>query len=80
VHSIPNDQVAHTFTIPGLLINVPIPAAKSSSHPVTVTFTFRVTKKGTFNWLCEAPCGSGKTGMGGAMNTAGWMVGHVTFT
>lgn len=80
VHSIPNDQVAHTFTIPGLLVNVPIPAAQSSSHPVTVTFTFRVTKKGTFHWLCEAPCGSGETGMGGAMNTAGWMVGDVTFT
>ena len=80
VHSIPNDQVAHTFTIPGLLINVPIPAAQSSSHPVTVTFTFRVTKKGTFSWLCVAPCGSGETGMGGAMNTPGWMEGHVTFT
>ncbi|MDA8343409.1 MAG: hypothetical protein M0007_14480 [Actinomycetota bacterium] len=80
VHSIPNDQVAHTFTIPGLLVNVPIPAAQSSSHPVTVTFTFRVMKKGSFNWLCAAPCGSGETGMGGAMNTDGWMEGHVSFT
>lgn len=80
VHSIPNDQVAHTFTIPGLLINVPIPAATSDTHPVTVVFTFRVTKKGTFNWLCAAPCGSGSTGMAGAMNTDGWMEGHVSFT
>ncbi len=80
VRSIPNDQVSHTFTIPGLLVNVPIPAAPSSSRPVTVTFTFRVTRKGTFRWLCAAPCGSGASGMAGAMNTNGWMEGHVTFT
>ncbi len=80
VRAVPNDQVSHTFTIPGLLVNVPIPAAQSSADPVTVTFTFRVTKKGTFTWLCVAPCGSGATGMGGAMDTPGWMQGHVTFT
>ena len=80
VHRIPNDQVSHTFTIPGLLINIPIPAATSESSPVTVTFTFRVTRRGTFNWLCAAPCGSGASGMGGAMNTDGWMEGHVHFT
>jgi hypothetical protein len=80
VHSVPNEDVSHTFTIPGLLVNVPVPAAQSSADPVTVTFTFRVTKKGTFHWLCAAPCGSGATGMGGAMNTFGWMEGHVTFT
>lgn len=80
VHRVPNEDVSHTFTIPALLVNVPIPAAQSSADPVTVTFTFRVTKKGTFQWLCAAPCGSGATGMGGAMNTFGWMEGHVTFT
>ncbi|MDA8057061.1 MAG: hypothetical protein M0032_03670 [Actinomycetota bacterium] len=80
VHAVPNDEVSHTFTIPGLLVNVPVPAASSSAHPVTVTFTFRVTKKGTFHWLCTAPCGSGATGMGGAMNTNAWMEGYVTFT
>ncbi len=80
VHGVPNEDVSHTFTIPGLLVNVPVPAAPSSADPVTITFTFRVTKKGTFTWLCAAPCGSGATGMGGAMNTPGWMEGHVTFT
>ncbi len=72
----PND-VSHTFTIPGLLINVPIPAAVSESQPAVVVFEFSVGTKGVFHWICAAPCGSGSTGMGGAMNTSVWMEGNV---
>lgn len=80
VTSVPNAQVSHTFTIPGLLVNIPIPAAPSASQPVTVTFSFTVTKAGTYNWLCVAPCGSGSSGMGGAMDAEGWMEGYVHIT
>ncbi len=80
VSEISNQLVSHTFEIPALLVNIPIPAASSSSHPVTVTYTFRVNKTGTFLWICAAPCGSGSAGMGGAMNTADWMKGYVHIT
>ena len=80
VTAIPNQDVSHTFEIPGLLLNIPIPAAPSSSQPVTVVFTFTVLKRGTYLWICAAPCGGGAAGMGGAMTTDGWMRGHVTFS
>jgi hypothetical protein len=80
VTSIPNQDVSHTFEIPGLLLNVPIPAASSSTQPVTVVFTFKVLKAGTYQWICAAPCGGGAMGMGGAMAADGWMRGHVTFS
>ena len=80
VTSIPNQDVSHTFEIPGLLLNVPIPAAPSSTQPATVVFTFEVLKAGTYQWICAAPCGGGAMGMGGAMTTDGWMRGHVTFS
>ena len=72
----PND-VSHTFTVPGLLINIPIPAVPAGQKYVTVTYKFTVKKSGTYRWLCEAPCGSGSMGMGGAMNTFGWMTGYM---
>ncbi|MDA8261371.1 MAG: hypothetical protein M0Z47_00925 [Actinomycetota bacterium] len=80
VTAISNQLVSHTFEIPALLVNIPIPAASSSSHPVTVTYTFRVNKTGTFLWICAAPCGSGSAGMGGAMGANGWMRGYVHIT
>lgn len=64
-------DIAHTFTIPQLGINIPI--APSS----TVTAFFTVNKTGTFTWFCEAKCGSGLEGLQGAMSTPGWMTGNV---
>lgn len=85
VTSIPDNEISHTFTIPFLGINVPIPAVTSAnaaagSQPpyVEVVFTFTPTKSGSFMWMCTAPCGSGPMGMGGAMVTMGWMRGTVT--
>jgi len=85
VTSIPDNEISHTFSIPELGINVPIPAVTSTnaaagSQPpyVEVVFTFTPTKSGSFMWMCMAPCGSGPTGMGGAMVTMGWMRGTMT--
>jgi heme/copper-type cytochrome/quinol oxidase subunit 2 len=66
----PSD-IAHTFTIPSLGINVPIPVSS------TVTAYFKIDKAGTYTWTCETTCGSGATGLEGAMATPGWMVGNI---
>ncbi len=77
---IANNLVSHTFTVPALLVNIPIPAVPSGQQTTTVVFTFQVNKTGKFLWLCEAPCGSGPMGMSGAMETDGWMRGFVNVT
>jgi plastocyanin len=77
VSSVANQNIAHTFTVPGLGLNLPIPAAPKGGT-VTVQATFKVDKAGTFNWQCEAPCGTGSTGWGGPMATPGYMQGTVT--
>lgn len=70
--SVPEDQIAHTFTVPSLGINVPVPIS------AVVVTTFKIEKTGTFIWYCETPCGSGSDGLGGAMSTMGWMTGSFT--
>ncbi len=73
--------VSHTFTIPALGVNVPIgvmPTATGAKNPLVVQFSFKVTKTGSFEWQCMAPCGSGSDGMEGAMSTDNFMKG--TFT
>ncbi|MBX5466152.1 MAG: hypothetical protein K6U14_01475 [Firmicutes bacterium] len=77
VSAVAPDQVAHTFTIPALGVNVPIPAAPTGKT-VTVTAEFVAQKAGTFTWQCEAPCGTGASGWGGPMITPGYMTGTVT--
>jgi len=62
-------DVAHTFTISALKLNVPIPVSS------TVTFSFKTDKAGTYNFQCMAPCGSDPNGMGGAMTEDGQMIG-----
>lgn len=64
-------SVSHTFTVGQLGLNVPIPASS------TVVTNLYFTQQGTYQWQCEAPCGSGPTGWGGAMSTAGWMMGTI---
>jgi heme/copper-type cytochrome/quinol oxidase subunit 2 len=72
VSSVPADLIAHTFTIPSLGINVPVPVSS------TVVATFTLDKAGTFSWFCMTACGTGADGLGGAMITPGWMTGSVT--
>lgn len=66
------NDVAHTFTVPALGLNVPIPPAS------TVTFSFRTGAAGSYAWQCFAPCGTGPTGWSGAMAALGYMQGHIT--
>jgi hypothetical protein len=76
VQAVPNDEVAHTFTVVGLGLNLPIPAAPSGGS-VTVVARFVAQRAGSFVWQCYAPCGSGPNLMGGPMATMGWMEGKV---
>ena len=66
-------EVSHTFTVPGLGLNVPIAA-----HSRT-TFTFQTHGAGSYAWHCMDPCGAGPTGWGTAMGSrAGYMEGTLT--
>jgi hypothetical protein len=69
--TVPVDQVSHTFTVPALNLNVPVPVSS------TVVAYFTVTKAGTYIWFCETTCGFGASGTEGAMSTPGWMTGSL---
>jgi hypothetical protein len=87
VTSVSNQMIAHTFTVPSLGINVPLPIAgmagsmgsmDGATGPTTVRFTFRApATPGTYLWLCATPCGTGPYGISGAMHMNGWMRGHL---
>ncbi len=69
-------KVSHMFTILPLGINVPIPGdAPNNDSYLTVTFSFRTGKAGTYTFQCFAPCGTGNTGFGGPMTTSAYMKG-----
>jgi len=77
--SLDTSKVAHTFSIPQLGINVPIPGDVPQGHQgVTVTFTFLTGNAGTYLWRCMDPCGAGQYGWGGPMSMAGYMEGTLT--
>jgi len=83
--------VAHTFSVPELGINVPLPGidpnAKNacSSAPCTldeahntVKFSFNTGSPGMYRWQCFVPCGLGFLfGNGGPMQTVGYMGGFL---
>ncbi|HKJ96813.1 MAG TPA: hypothetical protein VJ944_03635, partial [Thermoplasmataceae archaeon] len=71
VRGIQLDNVAHTFTVSGLNLNIPIPPSS------VVHANLYINGAGTYHWQCQAPCGSGSNGWSGAMATAGWMTGTV---
>lgn len=65
-------NVAHTFTVADLGINVPVaPKART-------VFTIQTGAPGTFPWRCNDPCGTSPDGFGGAMVTPGYMMGKLT--
>ncbi len=64
-------EIAHTFTIPQLGINIPIAPLS------TVVAYFTINQTGTFTWFCQTECGYGARGVLGAMSTPGWMTGNV---
>jgi hypothetical protein len=71
VSSLPPAVISHTFTVPGLNLNIPV-AANS-----TVVAYFMTGSPGNYLWTCMTPCGSGSSGLGGAMETPGWMSGSI---
>lgn len=86
-------SVAHTFSIPGIGLNVPVAspttlAANSnlcgtspctSGPHTTVTFSFNSpATPGDYFWQCRIPCGLGYLdGFGGPMQTIGYMTGQM---
>jgi heme/copper-type cytochrome/quinol oxidase subunit 2 len=72
ISSVDPSNVAHTFTIPQLGINIPV----EPSSVVTAYFTLNQT--GNFSWFCQTECGAGPEGLAGAMDTPGWMTGSLT--
>jgi len=77
--SLAPDKIAHTFTIPQLNLNVPLPGDGMKGKDYnTVTFSFRTGAAGTYSFRCFDPCGTGPMGMMGPMMTHGYMVGTLT--
>jgi hypothetical protein len=86
-------NVQHTFTMPGLGINIPIASPTTieenqhlcSTSPCTsgphmvVQFSFMTPAHGgVFRWQCVIPCGLGYLdGNGGPMQTPGYMSGQM---
>jgi hypothetical protein len=84
--------VGHTFSIPGIDLNVPMgsptlaqSANLCSTSPCTsgphavMTFKFRTPRTpGQYFWQCRIPCGGGFIdGFGGPMQTIGFMTGNM---
>lgn len=70
------EKVAHTFSIPQLNLNVPIPGdAPAGAAYTSVTFTFHTGKAGTYTFQCFDPCGTGSSGWMGPMSSKGYMMG-----
>ena len=77
--SLAPDKIAHTFTIPQLNLNVPLPGDGMQGKDYnTVTFSFHTGAAGTYTFRCFDPCGTGPMGMMGPMMTQGYMVGTLT--
>jgi hypothetical protein len=86
-------SVGHTFSIPGIGLNVPVasPTTLSANNNLcgtspcvsgphtTVTFSFNAPKSdGDYFWQCRVPCGLGYLdGFGGPMQTIGFMTGQM---
>lgn len=70
--SVQPSDIAHTFTIAGMNLNVPIVVSSIEQ------FSFHTANTNTYTWQCYATCGSGSSGWGDAMSTPGWMTGTIT--
>lgn len=81
--------IGHTFSMPSLGINVPLPGVDDSAKnfcnaapcPLsdihnTIKFSFTTPGPGQYHWQCFVPCGGGFLyGFGGPMSTLGYMGG-----
>ncbi len=74
ISSVSPSNVAHTFDVPQLGINVLSPGQS------VVSFELDLNHVGSFRWECLVPCGSGPEGYGFPMFTPGFMEGTMTVT
>jgi hypothetical protein len=65
------DSAVHTFSSPGLGLNV-IVKGGSGSHPSVTRFMFRAGRPGTYTWRCLGGCDPW------AMSHLGFMKGRIT--
>jgi hypothetical protein len=65
--TVSNMAISHTFSIPDLQVNIPIPP------DTMVVFTYTFSTPGVYAYICTTPCGPG-------MGLAGYMLGYVTVT
>ena len=65
--TISNMAISHTFSIPDLQVNIPIPP------DTMIVFTYTFSTPGVYAYLCTTPCGPG-------MGLAGYMLGYITVT
>jgi len=83
-------NVAHTFSIPSINLNIPMASPSLTANlcgtsPCTsgprevVTFSFKTPRTtGDYFWQCRVPCGGGFVdGFGGPMQTLGFMTGNM---
>lgn len=82
-----HDDMPHSFTAPGLHVNVIVKAAthqkgSEAIKPTETVYTFTPTKAGQFRWHCNMPCDGGakrwamKAGTNGR-DQQGFMAGYV---
>jgi hypothetical protein len=69
VRALPVGGIAHTFTVPAIGLNIPVPPRS------IVRFAFNPGAAATLTWRCMAACSTGPAGTAGAMATPGWMRG-----
>jgi len=77
IKNISEANIAHTFTVPNLFgtgkdLNIPV------GTQMVEFAQFYANTTGNYGWMCNVPCGSGPTGLEGAMVTPGWMMGNFT--
>jgi hypothetical protein len=91
VHTIDPSTASHIFAIPEMDVSVPLQGVSSSAKnpcanapcPLstdhhTTTFSFRTPGRGLYRWQCFVPCAAGWIqGLGGPMQTVGYMDGYV---
>ncbi|MCI4352617.1 MAG: hypothetical protein L3K14_04435 [Thermoplasmata archaeon] len=75
IGNVPGTNVAHTFNIPAIGLQILSPGQS------VVQFTVDLTRAGELIWYCFAPCGTGPNPYNSApMNVPGYMTGTVTVT